>query len=83
VTGVPRQLRIEAASPGTEFEIRWTADFHRNPAEWELVASARSTGATITIDLPVRSSGLWLIWITQVPADGDRYRTAIGEVSFR
>ncbi len=83
VTGVPRQLRIEAVSPGTELEIRWTSEFRRNPAEWELVSSARSTGATIVIDLPVRSSGLWLIWITQVPADGDRYRAAIGEISFR
>ncbi len=83
VTGVPRQLTLESVSPGTEVEIRWTADFRRNPSEWELVATARATASVIAVDLPVRSGGLWLIWIIQLPADEDRYRAAIGEIRFR
>lgn len=83
VSGSPRQLALELITPGTELEVRWTPEFRRNPSEWELVATARATSAELVIDLPVRSNGLWLIWITQLPADGDRYRTSIGEVRFR
>lgn len=83
VTGIPRQLALEGITPGTELEVRWTPEFRRNPSEWELVATARATSTELVIDLPVRANGLWLIWITQLPADGDRYRASIGEVRFR
>ncbi len=83
VTGVPRQLLLQAISPGTELEVRWTPEFRRNPSEWELVATARAAGPTLAIELPVRGDGLWLVWITQVPAEGDRYRASIGELGFR
>jgi len=83
VTGVPRQLTLESVSPGTEVEIRWTPDFRRNPSEWELVATARAVASLIAVELPVRSGGLWLVWIIQLPADEDLYRSSIGEISFR
>lgn len=80
-TGTPSRMVLSGLSPGTELEVRWTDEFARAVDGWELVATARAAGTELRIDLPVRSDGIWLVWLVQLPVDEDRYRTQISEVS--
>jgi hypothetical protein len=47
------------------------------------VVSGRFEGAPLSIQLPARDGGNWLVWFTSLPAqpDGD-YWTTVGEIRF-
>ncbi len=80
-TGSPSRMVLSGVTPGTELEIRWTNEFARSVDGWELVATARAATSELSIDLPVRSDGIWLVWLVQLPVDEDRYRTELAEIA--
>ncbi len=83
VRGTVRRIEIAGISPGTDLWIGWSAGRPEDPAEWEQLASARSGGTALTIQLPLRTDGTWLIWLTRLPrqSDGD-YWTTVAEIRF-
>ncbi len=84
VSGTPDILSVTALSEGTVFSLRWSADLEDDPDVWESIASGRSLGGPLTLPLPPRSGGHWLLWLTELSptAEGD-FRSSIGEVRFQ
>lgn len=83
--GSPRQLEIIRLSQGTVFEVFWTdRDTQNFDDTWQRVAEATASPGETTIELPERTDGVWLIWLSELPDLGDgTYRAAISEVRFR
>jgi hypothetical protein len=83
VRGTPDRLEIVGLASGTELWIGWSPGRPEDPAEWEQVASVRSAGADLVLQLPRRQDGNWLVWLTRLPrqADGD-YWTTVAEIRF-
>jgi hypothetical protein len=54
-----------------------------DPGGWEVIASGRSEGGSVTFQLPARDGGNWLLWFTSLPRqpDGD-YWITIEEIRF-
>ena len=83
VLGSPARVQLVDMTRGTQFELRWSATPNPDPAMWETVATAQSTGGTTSLSLATRSDGQWLIWFTALPAASDgTFRTSIAEVRF-
>ncbi|HUO46373.1 MAG TPA: hypothetical protein VM470_06040 [Acidimicrobiia bacterium] len=83
VQGTPGTMEILGLSPGTHLWVGWSPGRSEDPAEWEQLANARSTSTVLTLQLPPRQDGNWLIWFTRFPlqADGD-YWTGVTEIRF-
>ncbi len=83
VGGTPTSLDV-LASPGTTFEIGWAEEVPGIATGWQPIASGVFDSTVTTIELPERSGGIWLLWLTDIPeiADGE-YRGFIYEVAFR
>ena len=73
-------------SATTAIEVRWTptAIAPDSPSDWETVASITLAAGETTLNIPERSDGLWLIWITDVAVqdDGEFHYSLIQEVRF-
>lgn len=83
VEGSPSMLRIEAMSRGTVATLHWRETSSPNLAEWEALQRIEAGSEVIDLALPPRTDGVWLLWITDLPAEGQVFRATIGEVSFR
>jgi hypothetical protein len=81
VEGTPTRLVIEGMSTGTLGTLRWRAQRSEDLADWETLQRFASDGRTLSIALPERPGGVWLVWIEDLPADGAGFRSEIGEVS--
>jgi eukaryotic-like serine/threonine-protein kinase len=84
VTGTPGQIQLIGFSQGTAFEVRWSPDIAEDPGDWEQIAAGRAPAGTTSVDLPARTDGHWLLWLTELPvqADGSHY-SALSELRFR
>jgi hypothetical protein len=49
---------------------------------WAVIAEQQAGAATLRLPLPELRSGVWLLWLTDLPPDGSGYRTRLAEVSF-
>ncbi|NNF87729.1 MAG: protein kinase [Acidimicrobiia bacterium] len=64
------------ASGGTSFEIRWAATFPDDLEGWETINSGLVTAdlaapfGTISVDVPARAGGFWLLWLTDLAFQG-------------
>jgi tRNA A-37 threonylcarbamoyl transferase component Bud32 len=64
------------ASVGTGFELRWAPTLPATLEEWETLAAGSVAGAgdapfaTTRVELPRRDGGFWLIWLTELPFQG-------------
>ena len=84
VSGLPAFLELTGLSEGTAFRLMWAESLRDLDAEgWEVIADEVAGAAIIRLPLPEVRNGVWLLWLTELPPDGDGYRTRLAEVSFR
>ncbi len=83
VSGSPAYMELINLSEGTGFRIMW-ADRLLDITDpgWETVAVETARSSLIRIPLPGRSGGVWLLWLTDLPAQGDGYLAGLAEVGF-
>lgn len=81
--GEPGSLELVGMSTGTAYTILWAQRIPGTIAEWEPIASGRSTPGNTFIQLPPRTDGVWLVWMTDVPQQADGYFAELAEVRFR
>ena len=71
VRGIPQQLHLAGLSAGTVFEVRWSLTLENDPEDWQRVAAGSAPAGTTSVDLPGRSDGYWLLWMTELPLQND------------
>jgi hypothetical protein len=83
VAGTPGSMELLGVSTGVVFQLLWSESRPPEPTQWEPVVSGRFEGAPLTLQLPPRDGGNWLLWFTSLPLqpDGD-YWTTVGEIRF-
>lgn len=83
VRGSPDQLQLEGLSPSTTFEVYWSGRRTDDISEWERVVTASASRSSISMDLPPRVDGFWLLWLTDLPPrDDGTYQAALAELRF-
>lgn len=82
VAGTPSMVEISGMSPGTLFSIRWAEELAASPDGWQQVASGTAISTVQQVQLPRRTNGMWLIWLTNLPPQDEGYFTAITDVRF-
>jgi hypothetical protein len=81
--GIPSSLQIVGLSDGSVFDLYWSAQRFETPDLWERVASGSATPGTIGINLPSRTDGFWLLWLTELTQQDDgTFQTSIAELRF-
>jgi putative peptidoglycan lipid II flippase len=84
VLGVPRRLQVVQLSPGTAFEVLWATSRFDDPGSWERVAGAHAPPSSVSLDLPPRQDGYWLIWLTELAVTEDgSHQSALAELRFQ
>lgn len=84
VNGIPGQLQLSGFSRGTVFEIRWADTILEDPSEWERIAAGRAPAGATSVELPPRTGGFWLLWMTDLPLQSDgSYYSVISELRLR
>jgi serine/threonine protein kinase len=83
VSGTPTHLEILGFTASTAFEVYWSNQLVDDPSSWERIAGGHASPASTALDLPPRTDGFWLIWLTDLPTrpDGD-FQAAIAELRF-
>lgn len=83
VEGSPSRVELVGLSEGTTFDIYWADAFFVEIENWSRVLSAKTGPGSIEVDLPERSDGFWMIWLTGLPPQPEgTYYTRMGEVRF-
>ncbi|MGH8945657.1 MAG: protein kinase [Acidimicrobiia bacterium] len=84
VIGSPSRIELLGLTRGTEFGIYWSAQLPDVIEDWSRVAGGTAPPGDITLSLPQRESGFWLLWLTDLPEQQDGSRLAnMAEVRFR
>lgn len=84
VAGSPVRLELVGLSEGTGFRVMWAGSLLDIWDErWDIITEERAGASTSTlIHLPARSDGVWLLWLTDLPSQGDSYLAGLSEVYF-
>ncbi|NIA23989.1 MAG: hypothetical protein GWP04_00300 [Gammaproteobacteria bacterium] len=82
VTGTPTTFRAKAMSNGTTYSLLWAQEMPAEFAGWARIAGGTVAGGSISLQLPRRDGGFWLLWLTDLPQQDDGYFTSIGEIEF-
>jgi hypothetical protein len=83
VQGTPHRIELVGLSAGTGFQVYWSAGEEEELDDRERVAAARASPGVTTLELPIRSDGHWLVWMIDLPQQGDgTYYATITEVRF-
>ncbi|CAN5873355.1 protein kinase family protein [soil metagenome] len=82
VAGVPGSVELHGLTPDTSFELRWARSRGPEPDDFDLIARAVSHPGTTSIQLPSRSNGTWLIWLTDLPPSGADYLASVSMIRF-
>ncbi len=82
VAGTPRAFEARSTSDGTTYSLMWAASFEPDIEGWSRISGGTVSGGSITLQLPSRDGGYWLLWLTELPQQDDSYYTSIGEVRF-
>lgn len=81
--GTPSRMELAGMSEATRFEIYWSDSFVSVIDRWEKIVGAQAPPGLAMIDLPQRTDGFWLLWLTDLPRASDgTYFTSISEVRF-
>ncbi len=84
VSGQPSQLQLTGFSQGTVFEVRWIEEFAEDPSIWERIAAGVAPAGTTAVELPARSDGFWMVWLTELPLQPDgTYYAELSELRLR
>ena len=79
----PVSVQITANNAGALVDIAWTSS-EVDPNTWETLAGVELPAGTLDLQLPERSGGTWVFWISELPLNGDQnYWVEITEVRFR
>lgn len=83
ITGSPGLIELVGFSAGTTFRVMWAEQLLGiRDQGWETVTEERSGAANMRIPLPDRRDGVWLLWLIDLPPEGDVYIARLAEVSF-
>lgn len=82
VSGSPSRFAATAVSNGTTYSLLWAENLSSSLESWTRIAGGTVAGGTISLQLPHRTDGFWLLWLTDLPPQDDGYFTSIGEVEF-
>lgn len=83
VEGTPTSLQLAGLTEATRFEIYWSNQLLDDISGWERVAGGTAAPSTMTLDLPARSDGFWLLWLTDLPVQDDgTYQASLAELRF-
>lgn len=81
--GTPDRLQIEGLTPSTKFELYWSNQLVDDMSAWDRIAGATAAPSSMAFDLPPRTGGFWLVWLTDLPALEDgTFRASIAELRF-
>jgi len=69
-SGDPSEVIVQG-TPGTAYEWKWAGELPVTFAEWEHVGRGTLLAGQNPLQLPPRSGGSWLLWLTDLPADGE------------
>ena len=79
----PVTMQITTNNAGALVDIAWTSG-EVDPNTWETLARVELPSGTLDLQLPERSGGTWVFWITELPLNGDQnYWVEIADVRFR
>lgn len=82
VAGDPSAMEV-TATPGTRYMVGWSQSVPQAVSEWTDVGSGTTLAGASHIQLPVRSGGTWLLWLTHLPqTDEGTFRSAVSGVRF-
>lgn len=83
ITGTPSLLELMGLLEGTAFRLmRAESLVEVGSSDWEVIAEEKAGAGTLRIPLPPFRDGVWLLWLIELPLDGDRYRSRLGEAEF-
>ncbi len=83
VEGTPGEILLIGLSPGTVFEIYWATASDPQLTGWERIMGAQAPLGSAILTLPPRSDGHWLLWLTDLPEQGDgSFFSTLSEVRF-
>jgi serine/threonine protein kinase len=81
--GSPSAVTMIGLSPGTGFELRWAPATEPTIEAWEVIVRGNTPEGPMTLGLPVREDGHWLLWLTDLPIQDDgTYYSMLAEVRF-
>lgn len=84
VEDTPKSVELAGLSDGVAYQLAWSQDAPPDPELWEVVASGRSAGGGVALQLPPRPPGYWLLWFTDLPRQGpDDHSARMAQVRFR
>lgn len=82
VEGSPSSMELAGMSQDTLYSIRWSERLRDDPDAWQQIASGNAVGTDTRIQLPERTDGFWLVWLTSIPPQDEGYFSALAEVRF-
>lgn len=83
VQGTPSLLELDRLTEGTVAVISWSDERLGQPEGWERIAEIHATPGSTAVDLPPRTDGFWLIWLTELTEQDDgTYLSSIAELRF-
>ncbi len=83
VRGTAGTVELRGVTDDTSWSLEWAEQTAPDPSGWERLASGRVGGERATVQVPPRSDGVWLLWLTDLPDIGGAYNATIAEVRFR
>jgi serine/threonine protein kinase len=84
VTGAPSGVELLGSADGLSYRVFWSRVFSSDVADWDPVAGGSIHGGRGALQLPDRTDGYWLVWLTDLPEDPDGgFVGSIGEVRFQ
>lgn len=83
VSGTPDLVEFQGITSDTSYEFGWMESRPVSADSWEVVSGGRTVGSTLSIQLPQRTDGWWVLWLTSLPITNPPNRSAaISEVRF-
>ncbi len=83
VGGRPDQFAATGMSNGTAYTLMWAESLPAGGVDgWERLASGTVSGGRVVTQIPDRSNGFWLLWLTDLPAQDDGFYASLAEVRF-
>lgn len=81
--GTPASLEMVRLSQNSVVDIYWSDVRLEEPTGWEKVAEAHASPGSTVVQLPARTNGFWLIWLTELtPQDDGTYLSSMAELRF-
>jgi len=82
VAGDPSAMEV-SATPGTRYRVGWSESLPQAITEWTDAGSGTTLAGASHIQLPVRTGGRWLLWLTHLPeTEEGTFRSAVSGVRF-